>query len=101
MASVRVLGPAQRVGQGPDPTEVAFASVGGERGPAVLVVGRALGHRRAIEKLGDVALDVIQLVDTQNALEDVEPDPLVGIENVLGYTAVVVEAEGATVPEGQ
>ena len=91
-------GAADRVGQRLDPAQVAVAPVGAERRTTVAVEGGALGDRRVVEHRDDVALDVLQLLGAQHALEDVEAGAVVGLDDRRVDGAVAVKRIGPRLP---
>ena len=81
VAAVDGRRPADRIRQRLDPAEVAVAPVGAERRTTVAVERGALRDRRVVEHRDDVALDVLQLLGAQHALEDVEAGAVVGLDD--------------------
>ena len=99
MAALHRARPADRIRQRLDPPEVAVAPVGAERRPTVAVERGALGHRGAVEDLDHVALDVLQLLGAEHALEHVEPGALVRLEDRRVHPAVLVDEQRPAVAQ--
>ena len=97
--AVALLGAAERIGQRANQPEGAALTVRAEGRIALTVELRFRRHRRPVEDVGDVALDVGALFLADHALEDVEPVVDVGLDDLGQQPAVRTEPRRAPVVE--
>ncbi len=101
VAAVGGSGPAERVGEGLDPAQVARDTAAAERRPPLAVELRVLRHRRPFQELVHVALEVGELVLAEQALEDVEAAARVRRPNLGSQRAARVEAQRPAIAEAE
>jgi hypothetical protein len=80
--------------------QVRPLAVGAQSRPAPGVDARALLDRQALEDVVQVALDVLQLVGLQDALEYIEAAAPVGLDNFRMEFPRGGEADRATIAQG-
>ena len=97
--AVVLVSAAERIRQRAHQPEGGALAIRAERRIAVTVELRVRRHRRPVEDVGDVALDVGALLLADHALEDVEPVVDVGLDNLGQQSAVRTEPCRAPVVE--